>query len=101
MASSLPRERSDFLFDVRAHHPVERLAKGVTRGTPSPDFLERNGRFPTEASRIEVLVCDGVPPFVQFFEEHPSLLVPDIVRDNDRPELHSQTVEIGADVSRV
>ncbi|HZW33562.1 MAG TPA: hypothetical protein VFF52_22775 [Isosphaeraceae bacterium] len=73
---------------------VECTSKAVTGGSPLPDLLQPEDRGTTKLRFLEVLVCDRVPPMIQFLEKLHSRCILGVVRLDFVPEIDPQTIEV-------
>jgi hypothetical protein len=84
---------------MTAHHFVERTSQPIASTPPSPDLLEAKDRGATELDRVEVLVDDGVPPMIQFFENLHSGCISRIMDLDLIPESDVEPTEVRADAA--
>src|SRR5947208_533554 len=63
----LPRRASENRLDVNSHHFVEASSKLMADTSPQANLTQLEG-CSAESRRIEILVCDGIPPLIQFFK---------------------------------
>src|SRR5262245_34213757 len=80
---------------MTAQNVIEGQCESVTGPSPGPYLREMKSRTPTQFTRVEVLMRDGVAPSVQLFEQLPPPVVPEVVGIDPHPELDAEAVEIG------
>ena len=86
---------------MATHDLVERDCQRIARGAPASDLSKLQCRDASQFGQVEILVRDGVSPFIEQFQRG---LAKGILRINLYhmiPKLQTQAGEVGSDIPRI